>query len=169
MPNEKFTPLITSNKCRSPKLVWYNSRIKLKFKGSCIKQEDKTVFTPKNVVNIFIVYDFDTWPRDINTDFTFKNCFFGSVKLTKNAEPNNYKYSSQGIGCDSRSFYLWPDNTTRRSVIIFGADMNSYVHIDNKEKDILILGDGPTQGLDDNILTQKLFILLMHNQIQNFV
>ena len=61
------------------------------------------------------------------------------------------------------------DNTTRRSVIIFGADMNSYVHIDNKEKDILILGDGPTQGLDDNILTQKLFILLMHNQIQNFV
>ena len=47
--------------------------------------------------------------------------------------------------------------------------MNSYVHLDNKEKDILILGDGPTQGLDDNILTQKLFILLMHNQIQNFV
>ena len=31
----------------------------------------------------------------------------------------------------------------------FGADMNSSVHIDNKNKYILILGEGPTQGLDD--------------------
>ena len=27
--------------------------------------------------------------------------------------------------------------------------MNSSVHIHNKKKDILILGEGPTQGLDD--------------------
>ena len=30
--------------------------------------------------------------------------------------------------------------------------MNSSVHIDNKRKDILILGEGPTQGLDDTTL-----------------
>ena len=28
--------------------------------------------------------------------------------------------------------------------------MSSSVHIYNKNKDILILGEGPTQGLDDN-------------------
>ena len=33
--------------------------------------------------------------------------------------------------------------------MIFGVDMSSSVHIDNKNKDILILGEGPTQGLDD--------------------
>ena len=27
--------------------------------------------------------------------------------------------------------------------------MSSYVHIDNKNKDILILGEGPTKGLDN--------------------
>ena len=27
--------------------------------------------------------------------------------------------------------------------------MSSYVHVDNKGKDILILDEGPTQGLDD--------------------
>ena len=27
--------------------------------------------------------------------------------------------------------------------------MSSSVHIHNKKKDILILGEGPTQGLDD--------------------
>ena len=31
--------------------------------------------------------------------------------------------------------------------------MSSSVHIDNNNKDTLILGEGPTQGLDDTILT----------------
>ena len=33
--------------------------------------------------------------------------------------------------------------------------MSSSVHIDNKNKDILILGKGPTQGLSDTTLTAK--------------
>ena len=33
--------------------------------------------------------------------------------------------------------------------------MSSSVHIDNKKKDILILGEGPTQGLDDTTLTTE--------------
>ena len=37
--------------------------------------------------------------------------------------------------------------------IIFGADMSLSAHIDNEKKDILILGKGPTQGLDDTALT----------------
>ena len=39
-----------------------------------------------------------------------------------------------------------------KNVIGFGADMSSSVDIDNKGKDILILGEGPTQGLDDTPL-----------------
>ena len=42
-----------------------------------------------------------------------------------------------------------------KDVIIFGADMNSSVHVDNKNKDILILGEGITQGLDDTSLTAE--------------
>ena len=33
--------------------------------------------------------------------------------------------------------------------------MSSSVHVDNKKKDILILGEGPTQGLDDTKLTAE--------------
>ena len=40
-------------------------------------------------------------------------------------------------------------------VIIFGADMSSYVHVDNKRKNILILDGGPTQGLDGATLIAK--------------
>ena len=86
LSNEIFTPPYTANKSLFPKLIWNESRIR--FKGSCLKQEDKTPFTPKNVVNIFIVYELNTWSRDLNTDFTLKDCLFGAVKLTKNADPD---------------------------------------------------------------------------------
>ena len=33
--------------------------------------------------------------------------------------------------------------------------MSSSMHIDNRKKDILILGEGPTQGLDNTILTAE--------------
>ena len=39
-----------------------------------------------------------------------------------------------------------------KNVIIFGADMSSSLHIDNEGKDILIIGEGPTKGLDDTTL-----------------
>ena len=52
-------PSYTTSKCLSPNFVWYNSRIKLKFKGSCLKQKDKAAFTPKNMVNCFIIYELD--------------------------------------------------------------------------------------------------------------
>ena len=69
-----------------------------------------------------------------------------------------------------------------KNVIIFGADMSSSVHIDNKEKDILILGEGSTQGLDDPTLTaeakypinftqsRKRFIFTLHyNESNSFL
>ena len=33
--------------------------------------------------------------------------------------------------------------------------MNSSIHVDNKKKDILILGKGPTQGLGEYSLTAE--------------
>ena len=74
------------------------------------------------------------WIRDISTGFTLKNSFFGFVKLIQNADPDKYKYSAYSIGFDLHSFYLLPNNTTRRSVVIFGADLNSSVHIHKKGK-----------------------------------
>ena len=38
-------------------------------------------------------------------------------------------------------------------MIIFGANMDSSTNLDNKGKDILILGKGPTQGLGEHSLS----------------
>ena len=126
-----------------------NTRIKLKFIGSCLKREDAAPFSLNDIVNLFIVCELDRWSQDTNTDLIPKDCFFGVVKLTKNADPDKYKYSSYGIGFDSHSQFLFTDGSMGKNVIIFGADMSSSVHVDNKGKDNLILGEGLTQGLDD--------------------
>ena len=60
MSYEIFGPPFAVNTILSPKLVWYNYKIKQKFKGSSLKQEDKAAFTPKNVVNLFIVYELNS-------------------------------------------------------------------------------------------------------------
>ena len=66
-----------------------------------------------------------------------------------------YKYSGYGIGFNSCSEFSFTDRSMGQNVIIFGADLSSSVHTDNKSKDILILGEGTTQGLDDTTLTEE--------------
>ena len=43
----------------------------------------------------------------------------------------------------------------KKNIIIFGADMSSSVHVGTKNKDISILGEKPTQELDDTPLARK--------------
>ena len=74
---------------------------------------------------------------------------FGAVILAKNADFDKYKCFSYVIGFDRREICY---------VIIFGADMSSSVDVDNKKKDILILGEGSTQRLGEHSLTaQKMY------------
>ena len=56
-----------------------------------------------------------------------------------------------------------------KGVIIFGADMSSSVHNDYKKKDILILGETPTYGLDDAKLTvEKEYCIKFAKQHRTF-
>ena len=62
-----------------------------------LKQEDKAAITSNSLVNLFIVYQLDTCSRDLKTDFILKDSLFGSVNLTKDANPGKYKYSGYSI------------------------------------------------------------------------
>ena len=81
---------------------------------------------------------------------------FGAVKLTKHVDVDLYKYSGYGIGFDRKGFYSIGDKIGR-NVIIFAVDMSSFLFIDNKKKEILILGKRPTQGLEHTLTAQKLY------------
>ena len=56
-----------------------------------------------------------------------------------------------------------------QNVLIFGVDMSSSSHIDNKKKDILVLGKGPTQGLEHTLTAEKMYSINFTEKIKRFV
>ena len=81
--------------------------------------------------------------------------YLGAVSLAKNADVDKYKYSGYGIAFDRAGSFSFPCGGYDQNVTIFGADMNSSIHVDNKGKVILILGIGPTQDLGEHSLTAE--------------
>ena len=65
---------------------------------------------------------------------TLKNCLFGEVNLTKNADIDRYGYSGYGIVFDRRGSFSFPGGGCGQNVLMFGVDMSSTAHIDNKKK-----------------------------------
>ena len=127
----------------------YNLKVTVKFTGSCLKQPQFT-YTHKIIVNIYIVYELGA-STSHNTDPTLKNCLFGAVTLTKNADIDKNGYSGYGIGFDRRSRFSFPGGGFGQNALVFGVEMSSSAHIGNKKKDILALGKGSTQGLEDTL------------------
>ena len=92
-----------------------------------------------------------------NNDPTLKNCLFGAVTLTKNSDIEKYGYSGYWIGFARRSSFSFPGGGSGQNLLIFGADMSSSAHINNKKKDILVLRKGPAQGLEHKVTAEKMY------------
>ena len=76
--------------------------------------------------------------------------------MTKNTN-DKYAYSGYGTGFDEKTSFSFSSSRFGQNVIIFGVDTSSYVHVDNKKRDVLILGNGPTQGLEHTLTAEKLY------------
>ena len=131
---------------------YYGTKTRLEFRGSCLKQ-NKSTFNHGKIVNIYFVYEIDKLCNKSHP--TLVNCLFGAVGISENTDIDKSKYSGYGIGFDRTRICLLLDGSFDRNVIIFGVDMSSSVHVDNKGKDILILGSGLTQGLGEHSLTAE--------------
>ena len=95
--------------------------------------------------------------------------------MTKNADIDKCAYSGYGIGFDRKSSFSFLGSGFGQNVLIFGADMSSSAHKDNN---ILVLGKGPTQGLEHTLtaeiiysisftVTEKKFCLNLHHKRAN--
>ena len=92
----------------------------------------------------------------------------GAVSLIKNVDIDYYNYSWYGIGqgkgqgirdrTRDRQGEFSFDNGFGRDCVIFGVDMSSSFHANNKTKNILVLGKDFTQGLKNTtIYAEKLY------------
>ena len=75
----------------APTFVDHNALSDINFNGHHLINNHISI--PEKGINLHIYYILKPWLRNLNTGFTLKNCLFGSVKLTKNVDPDKYKYS----------------------------------------------------------------------------
>ena len=147
LSDERINSDTVSNHGITPELSFYGTKKRVEFNGSCLKQ-GKVTYNYGKIVNIYIVYEIST-NCNISSYPTLENCLFGGVSLTKHVDIDQYKYSGYGIGFDRTGEFSFGSNGFARNCIIFGADMSSSVHANNRKNNILVLGKDFTQGLNN--------------------
>ena len=137
LSDERLNSNTASNYKITPELSYYVTKIRVEFNGRYLKQ-DKVTYNHVKIVNIYIVYEISE-NYSISTYPTLETCLFGDVSLTKNADIDKYKYSGYGIGFDKHGEFSFGTRGFGRNCIIFGADLSSSSHANNKKKIFLSL------------------------------
>ena len=111
------------------------------------------------IINIYIVYK--TSPETINSNFVFRNCLFGAIKITNttNSDSDKWQYSGYGIGFDSIGSFTHPDDgKNAKNVVVFGADMSNSRHATNETQSVLVLSHRLIQKINDTtIYAEKMY------------
>ena len=54
------------------------------------------------IINAYIVYDLNDWPKVLLRNVTLKNCLFGATNIIKNSDKEKYVYRGDGIAFDGK-------------------------------------------------------------------
>ena len=92
------------------------------------------------------------------------NCLFGASNVEKNVDREKYVYSGYGIIFDSGGSWSF-DNCFARNVIIFRVYNSSSSHVDNRKNNFLILGEGPTYGINGSFAAPEKIIYINFNKV----
>ena len=93
----------------------------------------------------------------MNSNFVFRYCLFGGIKITNtnNSDTDKWQYSGYGVGFDSTSSFTHPDGGNGKNVIIFGADLGNSIHATNQTQ---CFGHGLIQKINDTtIYAEKMY------------
>ena len=96
----------TSDNSLSQLIDHTGNKARLKFSGSCIKQ-NKLTYTHRTIISIYIAYEITASSSNTN-DPSLKISLFGTVKLTKTSDIDKYEYSGYGIGFDRGGSFSFP-------------------------------------------------------------
>ena len=111
----------------TPSLDYLGVKIRVKFNGNCLKQ-DETTYNHGKIVNTYIAYEMNK-NYNISIYPTLGKFLFGAVSMTKNADIDKYKYSGYGNGFDRKGKFS-VGNGLDRNCISFGVGMSSSGHVD---------------------------------------
>ena len=84
------------------------------------------------MISLFIVFELDTWSRDLSPKFILGDCLVQAMKLTENVDRDKYGYgyTCYGIGFDAHSQFSLPTGEWGKNVVIFDISIQT----DNRKK-----------------------------------
>ena len=116
LSDERINSITASNYSITPELCYYGNKIRVKFNGSCLKQ-DKLTYTHGKIVNIYIVYVINK-NYNMSSYPSLGNCSFGAVSVTKSNDIDEYKHSGYGIGVDRKEKFSLGNGFGRNCIIL---------------------------------------------------
>ena len=146
-----------------PNVKYFGVNIGIQFIPSVI---GKINYASK-IVNVYIIYDLDKWPKNPLRNLTLQSCLFGVTSIVKSSDREKYVYSGYGIAFVGKGEWSF-GNDSAKNVIIFGVDNSSSSHTDN------LKNEGPSFGINGSFgaskrKTKKQMILILVKQRQSFV
>ena len=70
-----------------------NGRVNLKFNNSVLVKKSFSSLYSNFILNLYIVYQLNTWPRNPANNFILKIVLFGTVKLARNTIKSKLTYN----------------------------------------------------------------------------
>ena len=104
----------------------------MKFNNYFLVQKISSSLYIKFILDLYIVYELNIWPRNPANNFTQKN-LFGTVKLTRNTNKIKLINNGQGIAFDGKCMRSFGKGFAR-NVVIFCIYDTSSSHTDNQNK-----------------------------------
>ena len=86
-------------------------------------------------------------PESPVNNFKLKNCLFGATNIVKKSDKKKRVHSGYGIAFDGAGSWNF-GNDFVRNVLIFVVDHVSSSHVDDWKNNFLVLGEGPTSGIN---------------------
>ena len=141
----------------------------LKFNNWVLVQQKSSLLHSNFVLNLYIVYELNNWPRNPTNNYTLKNYLFGTVKLTRNADKSKFNYNGQIIVFDKKDIWCYGNNFARNAAIFYIDNTSSSLTKNTKIK-FLGLGEEPTKRINDSVcIVEKKLVLTLVKQRQYIV
>ena len=141
--SEKTKPFDTGLATKMSNLA--SGRVNLKTNNSVLVQKRFSSLYSNFILNL--VYELNTWPRNPINNFTLKSCLFGTVKLVRNTIKSKFTYNGRGIAFDGEGSWSFGIDFAQ-NVVIVSVDNSSSSQTANRKNNFLVLGEGPTQGIN---------------------
>ena len=85
LSHESIKPSDASDNSLAPSINDNNTKLRVRFGGSCLKQE-RVAYKYKYVVDIYFVYEINLWSYIQDGYCLLGNSLFGAANVTKNAD-----------------------------------------------------------------------------------